>query len=109
MEEQICKRQVTKLAVAKRVVDEQQVHRHFTQNDLVQLYTENIDPQNITPLEDSMTEDEVLRKLIPKHNDIILRFHDHDTFLENKTGEELTQAERERAWTEYELYKKKSK
>lgn len=46
MEQKVYERQVTKQATAKRVIDEQQITRHYNQNDLNELYTYELDPQN---------------------------------------------------------------
>lgn len=39
MEEKVYGRQITKLAVAGRVVDEMQIERHFTDEEIRELYT----------------------------------------------------------------------
>ena len=41
MEEKIYERQVTKLSVARRVIDEEQIGRHFTRAQIGDLYAFN--------------------------------------------------------------------
>lgn len=48
----------------------------------------------------------MLAELLVKFKDWIVQYHEHDSLLENKLGEELTEDERKAAWDEYEKEKK---
>merc|ERR1711997_1191322 len=80
MEEKIYDRQITKQSLSARVVDEQQIERHFTMNELAELYD--------------------------KHKEIVWSFTNHDSLLENQVDQNLTEAERKAAWEEFENEKK---
>merc|ERR1712032_393107 len=41
-----------------------------------------------------------------KHKDLVWNIHNHDSLLENKVDENLTEEERKRAWEEFEQEKK---
>lgn len=106
MEEKIYKRQVTKISLSKRVLDAKSTHRHYEENDLAQLYnTENIEP-NIVPPQFELPKDKLLKKLLQKHNDIIYKYHTHDSLLQENVDEHLTQIAKRLAWEEFENAKK---
>ena len=105
MEEKIYDRQVTKQSLAARVVDEQQIERHFTMNELSELYEFIDEPLSAKPLP-AVPEDRLLADLVDKHKETIWKFHHHDSLLENKVDENLTEAERKSAWEEFENEKK---
>jgi len=105
MEEKIYDRQVTKQSLSARVVDEQQIERHFTMNELAELYEFIDEPLSAKPIP-AVPEDRLLAELVDKHKELIWKFHHHDSLLENKVDENLTEAERKMAWEEYENEKK---
>ncbi|KAI9562242.1 hypothetical protein GHT06_013207 [Daphnia sinensis] len=105
MEEKIYDRQVTKLSLSCRVVDEQQIERHFNSADLNELYVFEPDShlRRPTPL---LPKDRLLAELTIQRKDWIVTYHEHDSLLENKSEEELSEAERKAAWDDFENEKR---
>ena len=85
MVEKIYDRQVTKQSLAARVVDEQQIERHFTMGELAELYEYIEEPLSAKPTP-SVPEDRLLAELVDKHKELIWKFHHHDSLLENKVN-----------------------
>ncbi|XP_055695300.1 transcriptional regulator ATRX homolog [Lutzomyia longipalpis] len=106
MEEKIYERQVTKQAISKRVIDEQQIDRHYRENDLMLLYNYDLEPQEPreTP---NLPKDRLFADMLTKYEDLIYKYHEHDSLLENKEEETLNEEERRAAWEEYEAEKKR--
>lgn len=104
MEEKIYERQVTKQAISKRVIDEQQIDRHYNQNDLQELYNYDLeqDDERILPI---LPKDRLFAEMLKKYEDVIYKYHEHDTLLENKEEETLGEEERKQAWEEFEAEK----
>lgn len=48
----------------------------------------------------------MLAELLTNQKDLIVQYHEHDSLLENKIEEELSEEERKAAWEEYEQEKK---
>ncbi|XP_078122976.1 transcriptional regulator ATRX-like [Sander vitreus] len=108
MEEKIYDRQVTKQSLSYRVVDQQQIERHFTLFELTELYVFEPDllgdpnskkSKRTTPV---LPKDKVLAQLLQTCKDQIVSFHEHESLLDHKQEEELSEAERKDAWAEYE-------
>lgn len=104
MEEKIYERQVTKQAISKRVIDEQQIDRHYGQTDLQELYKYDLeqDDERILPI---LPKDRLFAEMLRKYEDMIYKYHEHDTLLENKEEETLGEEERKQAWEEFEMEK----
>lgn len=112
MEEKIYERQVTKQSLSFRVVDQQQIERHFTMNELTELYTFDPDmlddpsektKKKATPV---LPKDPVLAELLQNNKDQIVCYHEHDSLLDHKEEEALSEEDRKAAWAEYEAEKK---
>ncbi|XP_046489570.1 transcriptional regulator ATRX isoform X2 [Neodiprion pinetum] len=101
MEEKIYNRQVTKLSLSCRVVDEQQIERHYSNHDLAELYQFEPKTNKDKPTL-NLPKDRLLAEIFRKYEDRIETFHEHDSLLENKAEEELDEEERKEAWKEYE-------
>ncbi|CAG9828068.1 unnamed protein product [Diabrotica balteata] len=100
MEMKIYERQVTKQAISKRVIDEQQIDRHYNQNDLQELYKGDLEPTD-RPLP-MVPKDVLLGEMLQKYEDVIFKYHLHQSLLENKEAEGLNEEERKAAWEEFE-------
>merc|ERR1719397_1519513 len=105
MEEKIYERQVTKQSLAARVVDEQQIERHFTINELAELYEFKDSPQSERPTP-VIPQDRLLAELLDKNKTVVWSINNHDSLLENQVDQNLTEEERQSAWEEYEQEKK---
>ncbi|KAG7464913.1 hypothetical protein MATL_G00170740 [Megalops atlanticus] len=113
MEEKIYDRQVTKQSLSFRVVDQQQIERHFTMNELTELYTfepDLLDDPNsekkskrATPM---LPKDPFLAELLQSFKECIVGYHEHDSLLDHKEEEALSEEDRKAAWAEYEAEKK---
>jgi hypothetical protein len=86
-------------------VDEQQIERHFTMNELAELYEFKDEPLSARPIP-AVPEDRMLAELVDKHKDIVWTISNHDSLLENQVDQNLTEEERKAAWEEYEQEKR---
>ncbi|XP_017279651.1 transcriptional regulator ATRX [Kryptolebias marmoratus] len=112
MEEKIYDRQVTKQSLSFRVVDQQQIERHFTMNELAELYSFEPDTlddpsekksKKATPV---LPKDPILAEILQNNKDQIVCYHEHDSLLDHKEEEALSEEDRKAAWAEYEAEKK---
>lgn len=106
MEEKIYQRQVTKQSLSQRVIDEHQLDRHFTSAELAQLYS--FEPDADTEIVHNIPDDDLLKSLLVECKRWILKYHEHDSLLENKVDEGLSEEERRLAWAEYQAEQKRA-
>uniref|UniRef100_A0A182VUM9 Transcriptional regulator ATRX n=1 Tax=Anopheles minimus TaxID=112268 RepID=A0A182VUM9_9DIPT len=101
MEEKVYSRSVTKQALSYRVVDEQQIDRHYSYGELAELYTltKVSEMTRETPI---LPADDVLASLLRTFANKILKYHEHDSLLENKPEQDLSEEEKKEAWAAYE-------
>lgn len=104
MEQKVYERQVAKQATAKRVIDEQQISRHYNQSDLQELYTYELVPTTAREIP-ILPKDRLFAELLSNHEKLVFKYHEHDSLLENEDSENLSEEERKAAWDEYEAEK----
>lgn len=103
IEGKIYDRQVSKLSIAKRVIDEHQISRHYKEEDLQALYcVKDLDSPTVEKCAANSTADDLLNSLLQTHKDVIVKCHDHDSLFENMTDETLTDQEVGDIWEEFE-------
>lgn len=106
MEEKIYQRQVTKQSLSQRVIDEHQLDRHFTSQELRELYAFEPDVwTGSSGIVHQIPDDDLLKSLLIDCKHWIYKYHEHDSLLENKLNEGLSEEERKAAWEEYEIEK----
>lgn len=101
MEEKVYSRSVTKQAMSGRVVDKMQIDRHYRMNELSELYTFTpcVLSNRPSPL---MPTDEILKALLHQYPERAFSYHNHDSLLENKPEQDLSEEEIKEAWQLYE-------
>lgn len=103
MEEKILRRQITKLSLSSRVVDEHQIERHFKFDDVNEMYRYDEEDPSLKDKVLAVPKDRLLADLLISHREWIRDYEQFDSLLENKPDEGLTNEEKEIAWKEYEL------
>ncbi|XP_017052637.2 transcriptional regulator ATRX homolog [Drosophila ficusphila] len=104
MEQKVYERQVAKQATAKRVIDEQQISRHYNQTDLMELYSYELTPSSEREMP-ILPKDRLFAEILTEHDKLIFKYHEHDSLLEQEEHENLSEEERKSAWAEYEAEK----
>ena len=121
MEEKIYKRQITKQAMSQRerfaerstivqrsisgVIDAKQLDRHFTNDELAQLYRFEPDDDS-DPLDQydaDCVQDKILRNLMDQFSELIVSYREHDSLLIHRDEENLTEEEQRQAQDEGKL------
>lgn len=64
------------------------------------------DSSFISSFVSSFEQDTILAELLQINKEYIVGYHEHDSLLDHKEEEELTEEERKAAWAEYEAEKK---
>ncbi|XP_022173099.1 transcriptional regulator ATRX homolog isoform X2 [Myzus persicae] len=101
MEQKIYERQISKLSTAFRVIDEQQIDRHFNLKCQEELYEFEPKTTESKPTL-NLPKDRLMAELILKHKDIVMDILEHDSLLQNNEAEELDENDRNAAWEDYE-------
>ena len=108
MEERMYERQVTKLALASRLFDDKQIERHFSASEMSLLY----DLTLLSKSKEVLTfpnNDPLLAEVVQEHKMQISSIHEHDSLLQNKFDEHLSDDERQKAWETFNQTKELQK
>ncbi|CAH2042167.1 unnamed protein product, partial [Iphiclides podalirius] len=100
MEQKIYERAVTKQAVACRVIDEQQIDRHYNMDELTELYKFDETGAGVAGgVAVGVTDVALLRvaRDAPLH-----AVHEHDSLLRGSAEQQLPEHERAAAWQQFE-------
>ncbi len=103
MEEKILRRQITKLSLSSRVVDEHQIERHFKFDDVNEMYLYDDEDPSTKDAVLAVPKDRLLADLLMSHREWIRSYEEFDSLLENKPDEGLSNDEKELAWEEYRI------
>lgn len=75
-----------------------QVERHFTDSDLAELYSFTPDEYEKDGEKPALPRDRLLADMLDEYPQLISRYHVHDSLLENKGDEDLTEDDIKEAW-----------
>lgn len=103
MEEKMYARNILKESTSFRVLDDSNIERHFTHEDVRDLYTFTAydESNRKTP---GVPKDKMLAELILRHPKLIVDVHEHQQLLQN-LEDDLSQEDRRIAWDEYQREK----
>ena len=84
------------------VVDAKQLDRHFTNDELSQLYRFEtaVDDDPLDKYDADCVKDKILRHLMDKYADLIVSYREHDSLLIHRDEENLTAEEQKQAQDE---------
>ncbi|KAI5636108.1 hypothetical protein NE865_11207 [Phthorimaea operculella] len=100
MEQKIYERSVTKQAVACRVVDEQQIDRHYNMEELTDLYKyDELGLSVAAGVAVGVTDVALLR--VARHP-ALHAVHEHDSLLRGSSEQQLPEHERAAAWMQFQ-------
>ncbi|CAG9564174.1 unnamed protein product [Danaus chrysippus] len=102
MEQKIYERSVTKQAVACRVVDEQQIERHYNMAELSELYRLDEDGSGVCAGLAAGVRDAALLRVAAQGGAALHAVHEHDSLLRGSSDSVLPEHERNAAWMQFQ-------
>lgn len=98
MEEKIYNRQIAKLDLAERIVDQQQIDPHLNSADLNELYEDN---SNVAPGDFTQQNHQNQFFVGQLNMNIVEQYKDSDRLLNNNLDDILTIQQKARAYKDY--------